>query len=260
MKSRGPRRLFWVPFLLAVVLWLAGCAPSAVKPPAGAADGRQLVAQLAKTNRGLAAVKGVGSFTLWMQGGSRNARVAWIAAAPSRIRLQVFGLLGQGQLSLAADGRRIYYHSLSDGRFYSRGADDPDLEKVVGFPINVSDLVALLMGRVPLRDHSRTRVLRDAEHSGGIILCLDRFWGGIREKIYFDADGRVRRVDFFGVTGRLRYRAETGAVCMVDGFALPRQLLLTGRGGRRLRLAVSRCWANPVLAPDVFTLQEAGGT
>jgi len=256
VKNQGRERVFWAPVLLAALLWLSACAPRAVKPPAEGIDGRQLVTKLAETNRGLAAVKGIGSFTLWTQGGSHSARVAWIAAAPSRIRLHVFGLLGQGQLSLAADGRHITYHSLSDGRFYSRSADDPSLEKVVGFPINVSDLVTLLMGRVPLRDISRTRVLRDDGEKGGIILCLDRFWGGSREKIYFDGDGRVRQVDFFSVTGKRLYRAQMGATDVVDGFSLPRQLLLTGSGNRRLRLAVERSWANPALSPGVFTLTE----
>jgi outer membrane biogenesis lipoprotein LolB len=256
VKSQGRERLLWVPVLLAALLWLTACAPRAVKPPAGGIGGRQLVTQLAETNHGLAAVKGIGSFTLWTQGSSHSARVAWIAAAPSRIRLHVFGLLGQGQLSLAADGRHITYHSLSDGRFYSRSADDPSLEKVVGFPINVSDLVTFLMGRVPLRDTSRTRVLPDDGEGGGIILCLDRFWSGSREKITFDGDGRVRQVEFFSVTGELLYRAEMGAADMIDGFSLPRQLLLTGRGNRRLRLTVERSWANPALSPGVFTLTE----
>ncbi len=217
-----------------------------------------MLAQLAQVNAGLEAVKGVGSFTLWLPEGAHSARVAWIAAAPDRIRLHVFGLLGQGQLILAADGRCITLHAAADGRFYSRCADDPDLEKVVGFPILVSDLVSLLMGRIPLRTHSRTRVTTDDAGAGGLVLSLGGFWGS-RQKITFDAEGRVREVAYFGAAGRLRYRVVLKARCRVDGYALPRALLLTAGNGRRLRLEVSRCWVNPVLKPGIFTLAPPGG-
>lgn len=246
--------------MLAATLWLFACSRQTVRPTAMEIDGQQLLMQLEATNRGLDAVKGVGSFTLRARGVSHNARVAWIAAAPSRIRLHVFGLLGQGQLTLAADGRRIYYHSPADGRFYSRGADDPDLEKVVGFPINVSDLAAFLMGRVPLRSYSSTRVLPDEEKNGWIVLSLDRFWGSSLEKIFFDGRGRVWRVEFFSFTGKLLYRAEISKRHMVNGFALPWQLLLTGRDERHLGLEVDRCWVNPELSPDIFTLTAAGSS
>ena len=259
MASRGRERLLRAFLLPALALALAACAPSMVKPPAGVADGRELLERLARANEGLAAVKGVGSFTLRLPEGTRSARVAWIAAAPARIRLHVFGLLGQGQFTLAADGRRITLHSLSDGRFYTRHAEDPDLEKAVGFPIRVSDLVSLLMGRIPLRGYTRTRVAADAAAAGGYVLSLDGFWGGSRQRIHFDAAGRVRRVDFFSAVGRLRYRVTLAATRRIDGFVLPRELELSAENGRRLRLEVSRSWANPVLAAGVFTLTQSGG-
>jgi len=258
VASRSRDRLLRCLLTAVLALCLTACARPFVRTPGGGDEGRRLLARLEETNRGLWAVKGVGSFSLRLPEGSRSARVAWIAAAPDRIRLHVFGLLGQGRLTLAADGRRITLHSAADGRFYSRRADDPDLQKVVGFPIHVSDLVSLLMGRIPLRDHTRTRVVPDAGGSGGLVLSLDGFWGS-RQKITFDARGRVREAAYFGAAGGLRYRVTLTARRRVDGYELPQELRLSTEDGRRLRLVVSRCWANPALPEGVFRLAPSGG-
>jgi len=246
-----------VPALLAVVLLVTGCAGIAARKPQDAlrlAEASKLVASLESDNRGLERFKGTGRFRMRQAGRGFSARVAWIGCYPNKLRIAVLNPAGQPAASLASDGRYLYLLSHSEAKFYKEAATHPTLQKLVAIPISVADIIAMLTGRLPVRPHDQAD-LTPEESYPGTVLALKRGWRGVVEKIYLDMPKRTAtRIDMFGLSGNLLYRADFSGQKQVDGYRLPERIVVSGAEGDRFELAIGNYSTDVSLSPSTFVL------
>lgn len=247
-------------FILAGLL--AGCAaikPSrdlTITPVERTEQVRDLLSSLQTQNDALINFKGIGNIIIRQNGLTQfDQRVAWIGEKPVKFSIAVL-ISGYPAVKLAADGRWFYYLEVQgeDTRFRKMATNDPDLKRLISIPISVSDVIALLSGRIPLPEFDSVEFNRETSNQECVLILADSWWG-VQQKIFYDASlSRVLRVDVFHRSGALRYRAEVESTQQVEGFRVPRRLKLSNNEGIDFRLDIHRYWANVDVQPSVFVL------
>jgi hypothetical protein len=217
---------------------------------------RDLLATLRTQNDALLNFKGIGNIAIRQNGLLQfDQRVAWIGEKPVKFSIAVL-ISGYPAVKLAADGRWLYYLEVQgqNTQFRKMAASDPDLKRLISIPISVSDVIALLSGRIPLPEFDSVTFVQDTLNQGPVLVLIDNWWG-IRQKIYYDATlSRIQRVDVFHRSGSLQYRAEIEGIQRVNGFQVPQRLRLASNDGIDFRLTIQRYWVNVDLSPSVFVL------
>ena len=218
-------------FVLALVVSM-GCGHWQYRPlsPAQEAAALELLEGFRTANQELQTFKGLGKLTLRRNGGVQTVRVAWVGAEPGKLRIEVFATPGNSALSLAVDGRWLYFDAHDGSPVSKRDWEDASLYPVVAVKITAADIVALLAGRVPIHPFERVLLKRD-ESSFTDELVLKRNWFWVSQKITCGPDDEVVQMELLEGTGKLIYRAVFEQMQRVDGYRVPRRLVVTdGRG------------------------------
>ncbi|MCU0560252.1 MAG: hypothetical protein MUD16_08675 [Desulfobacterales bacterium] len=244
-------------------LLLAGCAslpgvlegpPAPPEDPAAAAEARALVEALQAANSGLATMKGLGRLTV--RHGDRvqlDERMAWVGAPPLRLSVVLFAA-GFPALRMAGDGEWLYYQDGQEaGAPVKRiRASDPDLERILSISIQTSDIIALISGRLPIKEHSSARVVPVASGSGRALQLLKG--RHVRQTVFFDdAASEARQMQVFD-SGTLLYQANFVEMQRVGRYKVPLRLTISNAAGTSVQLLVERYWADVPVSPEMFVL------
>ena len=163
---------------------------------------------------------------------------------------------GYPAVKLATDGHWLYYLEVQgqEIRFRKIATSDPDLKRLISIPISISDVIALLSGRIPLPEFDSVKLIQDISNQQ-IALVLSDSWWGIQQKIFYDASlSRIQRIEVYHRSGSLRYRAEVESTRQIDGFEVPQRLRLSNDDGIDFLLDIHRYWVNVEVPPSVFVL------
>lgn len=252
----------WMLCLL-VGLLLLGCAslpgvldgPSAPpEDPAAAAEALSLVEALQAANSGLATMKGLGRLTV--RQGDRvqiDERMAWVGAPPLRLSVVLFAA-GFPALRMAGDGEWLYYQDGQEaGAPVKRiRSSDPDLERILSISIQTSDIIALISGRLPIKEHTTARVVPVTSGRGHALQLLKG--RHVRQTIFFDdTTSQARQMQVFD-SGSLLYQADFVEMQRVGRYTVPLRLTISNATGTRVQLVVERYWADVPVAPEMFVL------
>ncbi len=259
-------KIRYVSFLIVgVALMAAGCATlTGGGPNASAITVKQpdtpeiagILARLDQVNAELQTFKGAGNVKLWKKNGVQVLHAVWSGFRPDKLRIVLEGIAGFPVASMAADGDWFYLLSYSDNNYYKSEMKHPDLEKLVSLPVPVSDLICLMSGGIPIRDHFAS-VASSTE--AGYMVSLRGDKNVDLERIYLDANKRqVQRIDFFSDKGQLSYRVDRLEHMDVNGFELPARLVFSGDAGPRFQLDAKNFWPNAAVFPDMFVITPQG--
>ena len=247
--------------ILGVVLLLAGCASLSRQPEdpleaAARADAQVMISFLSNQNRGLVNYKGIGKIKVRQNQITRiDERIAWIASETAKLNIVVL-VSGHPAIKMASDGKWFYYYEARQGKpIYKKiPASDSNLKRVTTIPIKTSDIIHLLAGRIPLREH-HSAILERSASGQGHVLVLNRRWWGVTEKIFLDEKkDRVQYAEFYDRTGSLIYRAEFDEMQSIDGYQVPASLSITNGDDLELQFVVNRYWADVDVSPTMFVL------
>jgi outer membrane protein assembly factor BamE (lipoprotein component of BamABCDE complex) len=235
--------------LLVATLFLASCG---LKPTTG--DENQtfgLISALLSKNKELESYKGIGRVRIMNQDGTLSARIAWMVSG-HKLRTEVLGVLGQPMISMAYDNKYLYLNLHQQNQFYRRASDNPDLEPIISIPIRSKDLIDLLAGRIPIRNHHLAYMEKTAT---GYVLILKKWWGDLCEKIYLDdIKSHVEKIEMYD-QGFLKYIAE---ICRVEkaGYSeVPYCLkLFPYDRSAEFHLTVHRFWPDAAVEDSAFVL------
>jgi hypothetical protein len=261
----------WVParsallgiFLLAGVM-LAGCAslPAPAEAPSAAdsAEARAVLERLQQTNETLKNFKGVGRLTIKKDGKIQmDERLAWIGSDPLRLSIVLFAS-GFPAVRMASDGEWLYYQ---DGQapglpVKKIRSSDPDFDRLLSIPIQSSDIIALMRGRIPVREHRSAR-LQPVASGNGYVLLLDRIWG-VHQKIFLDEQkSEVRQIEVYDVSGSMLFQANFLEMQLIDGYRVPSRLVVSNYQTKALvQLVVEKYWAGIPVSPSMFVLESPG--
>jgi outer membrane lipoprotein-sorting protein len=270
--------------LLVVALLFSACGSfspriserlSVFKPSAA----RELISILENHNFALKTFKGTGRITL--QQNEKKAvttRVAWVGAAPDRLRIAIRDISGLPVLSFASDGHWLYLFYHIQGRFYKKRATNSIPTRFFPIPITSDEIVSILAGRIPIDKYSSAILVKDTsvrnlpthdssqqrrlsqpgqanDYKDGFVLILKNRWGNIREKIYLDKEKKsVRMVEMFDAAGELAYRAEFIKMRDVKGYRVPSRLLISNDDGSGLQFEIDKYWVDVSVYPSMFVL------
>lgn len=255
--------MLWV--LIWVGLMPAGCATlteTADAPPAAvdSAEARAVVERLQQTNARLKNFKGIGRMTIKKDGKVQmDERVAWIGSDPLRLSVVLF-VSGFPAVRMASDGEWLYYQ---DGQEPGRPvktirSSDPDFDRLLSIPIQSSDIIALLAGRIPIREHRSAR-LQPLASGKGYVLLLERIWG-VHQKVFLDDQrSEVQQTEVYDVAGNLVFQANFLEMQRIDGYRVPSRLVVSNHQTKAVvQLVVEKYWADVPVTPSMFVLESPG--
>jgi len=149
-------------FLLAVGLYVSGCATLPVLPPQPppAEDLLKQVDVRLQVPRGL---KGLALVKVLSTGKNFQAQEVLFAQRPAFLRLESLGPLGTPQLYLVTDGRELSLYEPGENRYYHGPATASHLSSALPVLLEPEEAVALLLGGLPLIDHETSSLRGDRE-------------------------------------------------------------------------------------------------
>jgi hypothetical protein len=236
----------------------AGLSKDKQEPPdaAARAEARVVLANLGSHNAGLKNFKGIGKLKVWQKGQLKiDERLAWIGSETTKISIVIL-VGGHPAVKMASDGKWFYYYEVAEGKpIYKRmAASDASLKRIISIPIQIGDILSLLAGRVPIRQHD-SAMLETQEATPGYVLVLKKRWWGITEKIYLDqTKTRAHQVEFYNRSGVLIYRVRFDEMQMINGYLVPIRLRITNQKDVDLELDVNRFWADIEVTSSMFVL------
>ncbi|MBC8392392.1 MAG: DUF4292 domain-containing protein [Deltaproteobacteria bacterium] len=246
-------------FLLALSFFLSACSSFIGRAPERPPDPREIEARdlldkIYKVNETLRTFKGIGRLNLSKRGTIRGGRVAWIGSYDGKLRIEVLGISGQPIASLASDGHWVYLSSQVKRRFHKARINDASLKNFISIPVKTSDVIALITGRVPVREYS-TAMVRKNDTGDGYVLILKKRWGNVIEKIYMDNQKEsVHKIEIFDVTGSLLYRVTLENIRIIQDYRIAMRLVMSNDTGADFKLTIERYWPNIPVSTSMFEL------
>jgi len=235
-----------------------GLARDGQPPPnaAAQAEAQALLAIIGSRNDGLNDFKGRGAIKVWQEGRLKlKEKVYWIGSGTDKVRV-VLTVGGLPAVKIASDGKWFYYYEVAAGDpIYKKiKASNANLKRILSISIHTDDVLSLLAGRVPIREHHSV-LLEPAATGPGYVLILKKRWWGIRQKIYLDPSKvHVEQVEFYSRSGSLIYRARFDAMQPVKEYLVPAKLTITNGNDANFELDIKDFWADVAVTPSMFVL------
>jgi len=178
---------------------------------------------------------------------------------PSRLRVEILGLLNQTVAVLTTDGERFELFRAHD-RSYETGSVHPNLLWEQAYlALTPEEAIELLLG-LPAPDRSLAPVAAFGDAAGGVSLELADAAGRLRRRAGFDFEGRLRRLEVLDGADELVWRAEFDEYAAVGGEPFAHAVSLEVTAGRtRAEISLSDVELNPELPPDIFRLRAPEG-
>ena len=240
-------------------IFSAGISREAAEPPDAAArvEAQSTLADLSRRNAQLKSFKGIGKIKVWQKGQLKiDERVAWVGSERDKLSI-VLMISGYPAVKMASDGKFFYYYEAGEGRpiFKKYPATEASLERIISIPIHTTDIVDLIAGRVPLREHN-TAILEQQDTGQGYVLILKKRWWGVTEKIYLDENKtHIELIECYHRTGSLIYRARFDEMKMVNGYLVPFKLSISNGEDAVFQLDVHRYVTDVAVTASMFELK-----
>lgn len=211
--------------MLLLPLLLAACAVRPVAPPPGAppATAAMLLDRLADSAMAFASLEGVAKVRIDTEARTQSVTEVLFAEKPDRLRLETLSPFGQPLLVMATDGRQIDVLIPGEGKLYSDEVSLERLQRLTRLPLQLTDLVHLLLYQVPVIGHERQSVAPAAD--GETLLTLYAAEGRRQElrfdrrlrlvaAAYYRDDELLLKVDYDRFTGESRPFPMTASLAM----------------------------------------------
>lgn len=248
----------FLPFSLICLISLAslvGCGlPRPHTDPGLDTEAQALAEDVKDLNRNISTSKGLAQLRVETAAGIQTFQMAWAAQCPDRVRLTLTALAHPVE-TVVADGRQVTFLSHT-GRHtpHTTMSHDPDLDPFTGVPLKLSDLVCLLLGKVPVQPFS------DAWFFPGdrSRIQLGRRFSVQFQELILAPDRPIEVLRLKDRHGQILYEIRFHAFDTIDTRKIPVDLSITDRTGRQVHIAINRFWADIPVKESVFQLTPHG--
>ena len=199
--------------------------------------------------------KGIGKITLVNKKGFQTARIAWAGSGTEKIRIVILGPGGHPVISMACNGKDIYFLSHADQQLYIKKKSDKIIKKITGIPLQFTDIISLLAGCIPIQKHSVALAGRD-KFSNENVLILKTDQRNTAEKIFLNENNIiVQKIEIFNSKGSVSYSAEFKQINNFENCNIPKQIKIIS-DNVELNLIIDRFWTDVDISPSLFTLDK----
>lgn len=251
-----------LPFTLIVLIgvalfFLSGCAglipQKAVETSAQALKAARLSRDVRSINIGLKTVKGTARITLTENDNRQQFKIAWAALLPDKIRLTVLES-GFPVETIVANGEKVSFVShTGQHERHTINSSNPSLKSMVGLPVRIREIIALLSGRLPLESFDREEISIVGKTT---TLLLSRKWRGTVAKVQFDNDGQVVQFEPVARGGKSIYQVKRSDFQSHGPYLVPGKTFLLDPSGRTMTLKIISFYPDIPVNGSIFTLTE----
>ena len=151
-----------VPFLLIVCLYFSACATLPVLPPQPPSP-ESLLQQVGARLQALQGLKGLARVKVSSPEKNFQAQEVLLVRRPAFLRIESLGPFGTPQLYLVTDGHELSLYNPGENRYYLGQATASHLSSALPVPLEPKEVVAFLLGGLPLSDYEISSVHGDRE-------------------------------------------------------------------------------------------------
>jgi len=218
----------------------------------GSSEAERVLAEVRDRNESLSAIKGLGRIKYTSNSRTQSARLAWMAAEPGKIRLLAYDLTRQPILRIIGNGETVDLWSYQDEGGKKGTYAETSLQLYLGLPVKVSDIYALLAGRLPMRGYVHYTLSKLTEE-GHFVLTFYDGSGNTVEKVFLDGDHKtVRKATFFADRQKKIMQIRFDDHRQVGPYLLPFQILISDLSGGLIELRVERYWPDSAVPETAF--------
>ena len=220
---------------------------------------QRTIERLTKQNTGLKGFKAIGRIA-FAEGGQpiQSYRFAAAGRLPEKLRIDLLAPFGGSAASVASDGRHLFVVRHPSRQFKRWSLGRGSLQRFVGLPIRIKDLLTLMTGKIPLYEGYVAHTAMSPNGDDAIVLQIADRGGRLRQSVTMDERGRPVEAVWYDAQGRQTMALEMDGEIVVDGHVLPRQINLGATAGGCLTISFDRYMANPQTPDELFTLTPIG--
>lgn len=240
--------------LILFVLIIGACAKPTLAPlPIYPGLENELLAALEGQGDRFQSLKGMASMKLKYGARSMNFSSAVVLQKPDSMRFEVLSPFGASYLQASSDGQRLNLYVPTEGRFFSGPPDPENLQLLTQMPIEIEDMVALMLYEIPVLPGEVSGL--SARAQDGYTLTLQR--DDLRQEIWFDRDKRL--VSSFWYRGD-NLEVEIAYDEFAYGSGFPEKIRLSQPGNNAFMQAVFKSPnVNVQVDPKLFSLKPPSG-
>ncbi len=244
-------------YIACVIILVSGCA--VIRPKTDPMlDKRALAfAKQAKSyNQHIIASKG----TAWaiLRTGTKHEKfkIAWAAGFPNKIRI-TFLISANPIETIIATGEKITFisHTGAHSR-KSYNSKDPDMEKYINIPIKMSEMILILLGRLPITNFDDTYFAPSDPLLSTIVLRQNK--KPTAQYLHYNDKKNWDTLWLADYNKALVYKMKTTAYKIFGSDNIPAKLEIKDNNNRKLTLEIINFISNPSIKESVFRLTDHG--
>lgn len=247
----------WVPFLLMVCIYFSACATLPVLAPQPPSP-ESLLEQVGARLRALQGLKGLAQVRVSSTEKNFHAPEVLFVRRPAFLRIESLGPLGTPQLYLVTDGQELSLYNPGENRYYLGQATASHLSSALPVSLEPEEVVAFLLGGLPLSDYENSSVRADRE-KGLWILDLSSTSRGEHQSLWIHPQSfLILRAEFhrLGSSHQLAF----ADFQQVQGFLFPKRIHFTSLESKaRISVEYQEVELNPNWEKEDFHLPVPRG-
>ncbi|MFH2058382.1 MAG: hypothetical protein ABIJ59_05735 [Pseudomonadota bacterium] len=239
------------------ILFFSGCAP--LRPqtdPEMDKEALRLSHQAQSFNQHITTSKGTGWARLETKDGTITYKIAWAAVYPNKIRM-TFLMFAQPIETIIATGKKVTFFSHT-GKHAKRSIEspDPDMENYINVPIKMSEIIAILLGRLPIKPYDDA-YFSPSDNALSVVTLHQNLVGSV-QVINFDNNQTIDQVSSIDSRGKRLYDYNILAFKSYDFGKLPVKIQFIDTKRQKLTLTITGFVVNPEVKDSVFMLTDQG--
>ncbi len=243
--------------VLILLLLVTGCTPLRPQADPGLDKKAQALANtVLSLNQDITSSKGTGWVEVKADIQTVKFKIAWAASAPNRLRI-TFLVAGHPVETIVATGNHVTFVShTGEHKPHTTFSSDPDLKKYLHVPIKLSNLVAILLGHIPLEKFDHAWFKPGDSNLPPIILAQN--WKSTFQQLHMNKAGQLQQLIFLDKDNMPLYDITYLGYQAHGENRIPAALLVQDSAGRKIHLTLTRFIPNPLIKESVFRLTEPG--
>lgn len=182
--------------------------------------------------------------------------MAWAGLFPDKIRIEILSAAGQPQISIAGNGRKIYFLFHHNRKIYKKPFN-ADLNKVISIPVKITHIIALLTGRIPFLEY-KTVFLKKDTGSEMSILILQKNRKKVVEKIFIGQKTEIKPetiqyLEIFDSKGSVLYKIAWDGTRRIKDYDIPTGFIISDDDAMA-HLQIDQYWADVPIKQSIFEL------